>query len=253
MKTKKHRLRDTCLASAVMLPIVAGAVILLLPNRQIETIPGALPNYGIPSSYSEEEMRDFWLTKYWGNISALFEKRSKISEIQGRFSALVENVSAQYGTNIVLNMVTTYVAESTLVLAGAWVTNGGPQIDIIVPRLIDIHATFEKADIADWEQILQREMAISVMHEMDHLVLQKDDGFSRQNPAPLDILVEQECAAWANTCEFAIRPILEKGLRLTDITRDTYFVWVQANRNRGSPRWKEYIRSLYKHTRKTGA
>jgi hypothetical protein len=90
---------------------------------------------------------------------------------------------------------------------------------------------------------MQDNLVITVMHERDHLAY----GFvnaKQEHVSTADEHVAQECSAWALTCEYTLRPMIEDYQRpMTDDISIMYKAWLEAGRNEESPLWKQWIRS----------
>ena len=202
------------------------------------------------SPYSEQEMHDVWTNDFQNIVVSLFSNAYPLQKIQERFDRLSGAIVDRYHTNVPIHLITTYMAENADIFAGCYITNGQPQLDIIIPRLLDIIG--EQRDKADpeWRATAQDELLVGILHEFDHIAIQKNLGASAYPPS-LDELVEAESAAWAQTCEHTITLLIEEYHAPLPRTDHIYYEkWVAAGHNENSPLWKDFIRSAYVQARK---
>lgn len=191
----------------------------------------------------DEQMKDLF-----GAETLCF--RSPTPEMNDRYLLLTRMVEKRYRRPLEINRTTAYNKRSELIMAGCWISNDVPHIDLIVPALIDSYNRLVKTNgQLVGEQLFKTCAAISFIHELDHLA----HGYvsiNHQNKS-LDFLIEIERLAWAQTCEFTIRPLVEKhGIALDESDQIYYEDWVKAGRDASSPIWIDSIRSAYSDARR---
>jgi len=245
----RHELKKAREARNAFIIIALVLVAMIIGAVYVGQRPKALPSQGIAAKYTLKKMQEVWTNDFQGVLDGLFQNRYRLPKIQERFNSQSQLIRERFHTNISTHLVTTYNAESLDVLAGCWLTNGQPQVDFVVPKLLDVYYEARDSGETNWLLKMQDGVVLSMMHELDHLALGLVAG-DRKHPSSVDKLADYESRTWANTCEYVIRPMVEEyGVSITSSDRIYYGKWIEAGRNEKSPLWRDFIRSLYKKTR----
>ena len=183
-------------------------------------------------------------------MDGLMAGKYPLKKIQDRYNLQTQALGKKYPKGLAIHLVTTYNPEGPDILAGCWITNDQPQIDIVIPKLLDIYYEKRAEGDGQWSQRMQNVLIVSILHEQDHLAFGSVIG-SREHPSSLDELVDSESKAWALTCEQTLRPMIEEyQVPLTQSDHFYYDHWIQSGRMETSPAWRKFIRDLYQSTRK---
>ena len=96
------------------------------------------------------------------------------------------------------------------------------------------------------EQEFEIFATFSFMHELEHFAYTEVGG----SMVSLETTTVAEKVAWAHTCEYTIRPMVEKyGFRLLSSESLYYNSWIWVARNVNDHRWEQFIREQYASTR----
>lgn len=198
-----------------------------------------------PSPYTDTAMRQFWKDHMDHFVNKLIEHTYAIPEINERFEKLVKEVNRRYG-RLTIARITTYFPESHSILGGAGLSkDGSAELSLIMPAIMDAYYRMQASGHTHLEKLFEHMVIIGIMHELDHIAHEKILG-TRSNPPPLSVLLDKETKAWALTCEYTIRPLVERhGVPLTPSDFNYYNTWLRADRNVESSVWKEFIRNTY--------
>ncbi len=199
--------------------------------------------------HTETEMKEFWsrhLKKVFED--ELINSKYSVTEINERYKLLTEKIRLRHKQNLQVSLVTNFSKDSESALAGPWIKNGKPTVDLIIPSLMRVHESLiKKHGIMLGEKIFELTAVTAFIHELDHLAF----GYMNEQDISLKTLVENECLAWAQTCEYTIRPLVEKcRFKLSESEQTYYSNWINSDRNADNPLWKEFIHKTYAHTRK---
>lgn len=132
--------------------------------------------------------------------------------------------------------------ENALLPFGCSLEGGKPILTLFVSEIEKIFRRLRNFRPTSFKPLFETVLVIGIMHEIDHLILQKM-GNQRDN---VSLVIGDECAVWARTCERCMRPLVEVyGKELPDSDGQVYSAWVASGRNAESARWRDFIASLY--------
>jgi hypothetical protein len=189
--------------------------------------------------------------EFWqDNLSELFEEKLfplkyEISFVNERLKLLRDEVWKRFGKTLNVSLVTVYNPSSRLILFGASSKKGLPNIDIVIPVVIDVYLMHRKGDMSDWRKIFEVDMIISLFHELEHLAY-GDLGLK----VKLVELARSEADIWAMTCEDTVGPLVDR-YRVV-LSKTIQFMctnWLQSGRDKDSFRWQSFITRIYSVTR----
>jgi hypothetical protein len=121
------------------------------------------------------------------------------------------------------------------------IDNGQPTIDFYVGFWREIEQELNRSFGSEASEVFQTTVAISFMHEAEHLLQMKTGMEDKQ------ATIEEEDIAWANTCKYAIDPLAKMGKKMASSQMRFYQAWNMAGRDRKNQTWKDFIRSDYKN------
>lgn len=172
----------------------------------------------------------------------------RIKEIRERYATLAQEIETRYGRIMGLCPITNYNEKSHDILAGCSMTYGLPRVELVIPLFMEKFETYQMSGNSDWEERFELLAVLSVMHEMEHIALgQVEEG----NPEiSFEKLVENEKAAWANTCQFSIGPLVEIYQAPISSSDMLYYNdWIACGKNPDSQAWDKAIRGAYETER----
>lgn len=217
--------------------------ILFAVNAKKNPTPPHLP------SYTAEEQQAFWAEHFPNFLDWFFQGGLPFPELNERCAMLRGLIQQRYGKDLHINLVTTYNPDSPAVLAGNYIKEGVPELELVVSNVINLHNAFRASGDPEWKPRLQNGVLVSMMHEMDHLAYGYTSEFGKRSP--LEELVEDERRAWALTCEHTLRILVEHcHAPLNSSDMQYYHHWLVCNRDENDPRWKEGLWNVYSVTRK---
>jgi len=215
-------------------------------KRSWQTVPA--PVAPAPKPRSEAELKEFWAKRMKRTFEdELLNYRYPIAEINERYVFLARKIEERYQKKLQVSMVSTFNPASKQIMAGPMIKNGIPIVELIVPALVNNHGWLvEQHGEKLGEELFEISTIVGFIHELDHLAY----GYVSEDRS-LDSLVELERLAWAQTCEYTLRPLVEKdAVRLGESERIYYLAWINGGRNPDSPAWRKFIMDAYAHTRK---
>lgn len=244
MKTKKS---NRVFVSVIIALIVSEAFILLMltPGRpRLVTPPKRTgTNNVVESERTVEEMQAFFDTHFAPLLFEVFPRgQFWIPEIQARYNLLVQKMRERYGKEHVVQPRGLYFPASRFRTIGSRIEDGVPTVFIFIPSVMDLHAGEKRAGASSKDSM--RSFVVDFMHELDHLAY----GYvaeSRQDVS-IEERINNEKQAWAETCEYTIRPMLETH-RATIASRQfaVYQAWVASRRDVNNPKWRSFIEEQY--------
>lgn len=204
------------------------------------------------SSYTESELHAFWDMHGQAVMNDLFNQKFPLPKIQERFTLNQRLILKRYNVvTIEIHLLTGYMPESKNVIAGMWVKDGKPHVDIVVAKLLDVYNEHKRLDAGKADELFGNFLAVSLIHEFDHLAYsERSDRGSREHPLPINELVEDERKIWALTCEYTLRPFIEEYRAPVSSNESLYYhAWIDCGRNVDGPGWKRFIYDGYRQTR----
>lgn len=164
----------------------------------------------------------------------------KISQIQKRYNILWRKIIHNYGDVNPLGFIVEDAEHplSPFSTVTSRFQDGDPAVVVFLSPLMNLFET--ERDAGATEEDSERSFLIDYIHQLDHLAL---GHLPKKGETPTQKKVTRnEITAWAQTCEFAIRPILEiRGLRVAPRHSAFYKAWVASGRNLESPKWRAFI------------
>lgn len=193
---------------------------------------------------SKDEMNAFWDAKMEKIILRVADGQyEKVPEINSHHQVLKSRLVRRYHQAIVIGKCTRFNESSRSVDAGSSMENGKPTVAFYIPAaMLSYNKLVKQYGVNEGEEVFERSMVISFLHELDHLAF--NPAIKNEMP-DFDELVAAEAQAWAQTCEHAIRPMVERGLIVGQADKTFYAQWVKALRDEQSPAWHNYIRQAY--------
>lgn len=237
---------------AALLVVVALAILIFVPNRA-ESVKSGESNRLLltpqlpPSSYvpiftdrTEAGMKKFWAEYLDTTYHEIFAGTFYVTEMQARITWLISEINRRDG-NLHMNAVTTYNDVQNMAIAGAAYINGVPTISLMVQRFMDMAESQRQQDEVTYKQKLKLQLVESVHHELEHLYRERG-----KTSMTTDEFIEAESAAWAQSCRFAIVPLIERyKIAPSADTLQWYSIWVWSGRNETSKKWKDFVRHVY--------
>lgn len=168
----------------------------------------------------------------------------KIPQIQRRHNILRKKIDSLYGKKHLFGFKVEDAQHpfSPFTVITSEFQDGDPTIVVFLSPLIRLFEEERGAGVTEADS--ERFFLIDYIHQLDHLALGhmlKEGEIHSQKK-----WTKNELAAWAQTCEFSIRPILEtSGLRVAPRHSVYYNAWVASGRNVSSQKWKTFIEREY--------
>jgi len=195
----------------------------------------------------DPQMAQFWNMEMNDILVPLVNGQYALSEVQERFNLLNNQIVQRYGQKILVNlsdvMPKDAAGENKIIVFGASVKNGEPQVTIFVPSLLLIFEQMLFSGRHDFRLLFGAFVVISFIHELDHLQI----GFSGDEERSLEQTIDTERRAWAQTCEQTIRLFVEVyHQEISALDERYYSAWLAGGRNVDSQVWKGFIAGMYK-------
>ncbi len=201
---------------------------------------------GEPSEYTDTEQHLFYDHHLKYTLEDILGGKYLIPEINARYQERSQKITARYGKLFRVSFCTSYSKASHRVLRGCWIDGTQPVIQIFIPANMDLYQEMRGKNESDWEKKFEYTLIIGFLHELDHLA-EGVPGNGKQTDEEKDLCEE---IAWAATCEFTIRPLVERYHLSLEQSNDAYYqAWVEANRDRNNEKWKQFIQQTYSVTR----
>ncbi len=168
----------------------------------------------------------------------------ELPQIQRRHDTLRKKIDRLYGEEHLLGFKVEDAQHplSPFTVITSEFQDGDPIIVVFLSPLMRLFEEERGAGVT--EEDSERFFLIDFIHQLDHLALGhrlKEGEIPSQKK-----WTKNELAAWAQTCEFSIRPILETpGLRVAPRHSVYYKAWVASGRNVSSEKWKAFIEREY--------
>jgi len=210
------------------------------------TKSGPSSGIGMPSRYSVFETNQVWDEKFSQLLTGgLYDGKFGYTKIQERFDLQRRLIQERHHRGVLIKLSQTYNPRSQDDLVECWIENGQPRVDIIIPRLVDLYYQDHATDDKRWLTRLQNEFIVRLMHELDHLAFGLVSESRDHVPTP-DEIMDREANAWAETCEYMIRPLVEEyHAPLDDSSLLFYHQWIDGGQDRDGKYWRDFIRSEY--------
>lgn len=164
-----------------------------------------------------------------------------VPELAARLGRLAELARTKYGVRLEVALSLEYGSRSRTAFASNHVADGVVFVTFYVPAYLDLYEEYRSSDRDIALAILSNSIALALIHEMDHAA----HGYSSSLSSTIEQKAQNEILAWSLTCEEVIRPLMEKGLPVTDNQRAFYDAWVQGGRTTFSRSWAEFIKWKY--------
>ncbi len=185
-----------------------------------------------------QALEAFWKSHIDPSVSALCNGTYNLPEIQKRFLDNRNQIFQRYSMDkLVLEVMTLQGGDQSPLRC---TLEGGPKTVFLVYALINQFDRLRISNPVVACEMFDNTLVASFLHETDHLAL------GLLGSGDLATRLKNEQYAWAATCEYTLRPMIEvyhKSL-IPGFTQ-TYKLWVEYGRDVESKKWRRYIASLY--------
>lgn len=231
-----HRVWVQIIASVVTALVVLGLYV-GVTQKPAEKMSG-------PKEYSEKELRQFWEVHLKELVQdGLFAGKHPVPDIQDRLQYLHREIQVRYKKyNVQLSVAH---PTQTNAFAGCSFSNGVPNLVIFVRNCMSWY--YQAQPVVDYsgtkEEAFATLVTSVVMHEFEHIVGDTPHG---EIVDPVDKIAFEK-RAWARTCEYTLRPLVEKQKAAISVSDQIYYTnWVLSGRNEDSPEWIAFIEDTYR-------
>ncbi len=195
--------------------------------------------------FEETQMTEFWAKRLQPVAQQLNERTFPLKEINERYDFLSVKIKSRYNTGLGADVVLGYHPVHPYILAESCLVGGKTCLRIYVAAYCNLYKIWEENGVAQRDEIIRNSLAVSVLHEMDHLA----GGWVREKasdkPYTIDDAVESEKRAWAETCQHTLRVMAEYRYKVLGSDWEMYRHWEECGRDAESPAWDSCIRAIY--------
>ncbi len=190
-------------------------------------------------------MLKFWETDLVPIFAPLINGNSPLKEIQAIYHANMAAFQQQYGgmLDIALSDKSPRdsIGQDGALPMGCSLVNGRPKLTFFIPEIRKVFNRIRQIRRTDYRSVFETVCIISLMHELDHIALNRIG-----NRADATTNADDERVVWARTCELTMKILSESyGWDFVGGDSEIYSTWVACGRNVESERWKKFITKLY--------